>query len=249
MKRTILFSALALSAILSGCGEFSDYDGIGAAEANFKSDMHLGAEEAACTNPHLLFQPDGCYQFCTAVAAPAEAPRLVSSGVYGFFTPAQRGTAPTLTDANECLSQCRVNTRFVAQCQTDGAWHPNETVEHSADGNLTGLATYRVYDSFYDYQRLAEALGAAERQRDGEQQADGVQLEVQAQVQDMPTVLRIDEAMRLATPGAQLWQPAVPVQLAHAIQDTPANTVNRNPAGVQWQQTFDGNVTVDQQVN
>jgi hypothetical protein len=240
--------ALALlCATLGGCASFSgysDYDGIGAAENSFKSGMKLGAEEAACTNPHLLFKPDGCYAFCGSIANPGNGPQLISMGVDGFYAPAQRAMGPTLTDANECLRQCHVNMPFVQKCVEEGAWKPNKTVWHRV-----GFNNVQNFDNYYDYQRLAVAMISDEP---GNVET-GTQQNEEAAARVLNGVPAVDVVEHLWADAAQkpvIGMRHVSADMAQAITTPDADErLFCNPAGVQWQQSFDGNITVDQQVN
>lgn len=221
----VLFACLALG----GCGAYSDYDGIGAAASDFKAGMHTSAAESVCTNPHLLFKPDGCYSYCGRSAQQTDPDYIA-----------------------DCLRQCSVNLPFVQKCEEKGAWHPFKTVGHQESGlGFVGAGEHyvQVYDSFYHYQRLAAQMENAEPQTQVAS-ADGLSSEAASRLNAIPAVAMMERGWADAADKPVLRIRRVSSEEAQAVTTPGSNEqLFCNPAGVQWQPSFDGTITVDQQVN
>lgn len=246
--RNAKIAVLALvCAALGGCASYSgysDYDGLGAADASFKHDMMQSDQKAACTNPHLLFKPDGCYAFCGYSANAGHGPQLWAMGMDGVYLPAQQAMGPTLTDASDCLRQCHVNMPFVQKCVEEGVWKPKETVLHHV-----GYNWIRNFDHYYAYQRLAVAMISAQPQNGADQTQQNEQMAANV-LNGVPFVDVIEHLWADAARKQVIGMRKVSADMAEAIMTPDADErMFCNPAGVQWQQTFDGNITVDQQVN
>jgi len=269
MKRHIIAMArLATLGLLAGCPTVQNGVADGGDINNIKRIIAENKVRAAeCNDPQRLFiTPDKCTSECIAFGAPEWVSTINLPVNHGLFlgdhlVNSTHAAIPfhLIGDKQSCLRDCKVNAAEVQACKNEGFWHPDKIIRHfrSIPSYSNTDASYKVeaqptFDPAYSNQAIIVAI-ANEGGNVGISGAlDSMTASIQenaAMVATRPVVVSTINALSQALGKSGEVHLTLPVQISRSFISNPIHTFNKNPGGVQWPMTFDGNITVDQSVN
>lgn len=271
MKKPML-ALISVAAILSGCASQQQ---AGVANGGSLSNLKKFAKEdaailAKCDDPKYLFlTPDACQDKCPYMGSPAWSSQVdlgVNRGLFmgDSFTTFNHGAQPlhlvgTQQEIQNCIRECKVNTQAIQDCKNRGFWHPDKIIRHYQDVQLISNAdqSYRqelqpTFDPDYYNQRIIVAIKNSGGDIGSVVPTDRITSASEAiiaQLVNRPMIVSTLNALGQALGRRDVIHMTADFSIAQSFQAYPIKSYNKNPAGVQWPITFDGNISVDQSVN
>lgn len=273
MKKPMLaLISVAAITIMSGCASQQQ---AGVANGGSLSNLKKFAKEnaaiiAKCDDPKYLFlTPDACQDKCPYMGSPAwssTADLGVNRGLFmgDSFTTFNHGAQPlhligTQQEIQNCIRECKVNTQAIQDCKDRGFWHPDKIIRHYQDVQLISNAdqSYRqelqpTFDPDYYNQRIIVAIKNSGGDIGSVVPTDRITSASEAIIAKLvnrPMIVSTLNALGQALGRSDVIHMTAGFSMAQSFQASPIKSYNKNPAGVQWPITFDGNISVDQSVN
>lgn len=268
-KSTIAIACLVV--LFGGCAAQQNGVANGGSAANLqKFAAAKAAETAKCNDPNYLFlTPQACVSECHFYGSPAWTTTndgLVNRGLFvaDSFSRQSFAASPfTLTgDKDACLRDCKVNGTAVQACKTLGDWHPDAVIRHFVDvPYINDAGMHRTswqkevkptFNPAYSNQGLIVAIANSGGDVGTTQPLDNMTGNAEfalGQLTSRPMIVASLNALSQAMGQHGPVNMTANLSLAQSFQSVPMKSYGKNPAGVQWPITFDGNITVDQSVN
>jgi hypothetical protein len=269
MKRPIIaLACLTAVGLLAGCETVQNGVANGGDLGNIKRMIAENKVRAAeCNDPQRLFlTPDKCTSECIAVGSPEWVSTINLPVSQGYFlgdrlVSSTKAAIPfhLIGDKKSCLQDCKVNTAQVQACKNEGFWHADKIIRHYR--YLTSYsntdAHYKVeaqptFDPAYSNQSIVVAIANEGGDVGMSGPLDSMTASIQAtadMVASRPIAVSALNALAQALGRSGEVHLTLPVQTSRSFIEHSIHTLNKNPSGVQWPMTFDGNIIVDQSIN
>jgi hypothetical protein len=162
-------------------------------------------------------------------------------------------------DKEGCLRDCKVNSAQVQACKDEGYWHPDQTIRHYR--YITSAANMDVsfkveapptFDPAYSNQSIVVAIANEGGNVGLSGPLDSMTASIDSTadaISSKPIAVSTLNALQQALGKSGEVHLTLPTQVARSFADHPIHSFNKNPYGVQWPMTFDGNITIDRSVN